>query len=170
MPTLPCISVSRHIEQHRPHLPFWSCLQLEAWRDTSILLRARFVCVGSGKGTKGNPNGCLWQKWLQQWQESDRISSAWQSMGSRRDVCKWPEAVSENKLIYKKWNIYGTGSFPSKWTFLLKRKRHSQNSGILWKQENCGMTVWRMLRTAEGSFDLRTSIYLSEVFCLKFFL
>lgn len=33
------------------------------------------ICLcGTGKGTKGNHNVCLWQKWLQQWQEGDRLN------------------------------------------------------------------------------------------------
>lgn len=63
--------------------------------------------MGSGKDIKGNPNGCLWQKWLQHWQEGDRFNSTWQRVGSRRDVCKRPGAVPKNKLILKRSNIYG---------------------------------------------------------------
>lgn len=151
MPTLPCISVSKCCH------PTWSStghISLSgtacSWRPEKVprfFSEQDLFVWGVAKAPKGIMVAALWQKRLWQCEEGDRINSAWQSVGSRRDVCKWPGAVLENKLVLKRLNIYGTGGtkfFPSKWTFLLKR--HFQNSDILWKQGNCRMMVWGMLR------------------------
>lgn len=51
--------------------------------------------------------------------------------------------------------------------FIKKKKTFSE---FRYFMENCGMMARGMLRTTEGSFDLRASLYLSEVLCFKFFL